>query len=66
MREARERTEYERKKENKKRKKMSELLKDTNKYRDAWELIWGNSKKDNKDAKEKKANERAIKSTDTV
>ena len=26
---------------------------DTNKYRDAWEVIWGNTKKDNKDAKEK-------------
>ena len=39
---------------------------DTNKYRDAWELIWGNSKKDDKNAKEKKANERTIKSTNTV
>ncbi len=29
---------------------------DTNKYRDAWEKIWGSKAKDNKDAKNKKAN----------
>ena len=39
---------------------------DTNRYRDAWEIIWGDKTKDKVNAKKEKANERTIKSTDTV
>ena len=39
---------------------------DTNKYRDAWEIIWGEKRKESKDAKNEKTNQREIKSTDSV
>ena len=39
---------------------------DTNKYRDAWEIIWGEKRKERKDAKNEKTNQREIKSTDSV
>ena len=39
---------------------------DTNKYRDAWEVIWGDKTKDKIDGRKEKTNERTIKSTDTV
>ncbi len=39
---------------------------DTNRYRDAWEIIWGDKTKDKVNAKKEKANERTVKSTDTV
>ena len=38
----------------------------TNKYRDAWGIIWGDKTKDKVNAKKEKANERTVKSTDTV